>query len=70
MVSAISNRVTRLEQSHPYLTGSREIEVEHYFLDPAQPDLGSFERHSQYGAVVYDGLDELFAIVSGKTRSV
>ena len=70
MVSAIENRITRLEQSHPQLTGSPEIEVEHYLLDPNRPELGSFERHHQYGAVVYDSLDELLATVNGKTRSL
>jgi hypothetical protein len=70
MVSAIGNRVSRLEQYHPQLTDSPEIEVEHYLLDPAQPELGSFERHRQYGAVVYDSLDELLATVNGKTRAL
>ena len=70
MVCAIANRVNRLEHAHPNLSGSSEFEVEHYFLDPSRPELGSFERHRQHGAVVYDGLDELLATVNGKTRSL
>jgi hypothetical protein len=70
MASTLSNRLTRLEQSNPGSTGEGEVEIVQYYLDPDRPELGSFERHSQYGAVVYDGLDELLAIVSGKTRSV
>jgi hypothetical protein len=70
MVSGISNRVTRLELSHPQLTGSPEIVIEKYFLDPAHPKLGSFEMHYLYGALIYDGLAELLAIVNGKTRSI
>lgn len=70
MANAIANRLTRLEQCHPQLTGSAEIVVEPYFLDPVHPELGRFENHYQYGALVYDGLEELLAMVSGKTRSI
>jgi hypothetical protein len=70
MVSAIENRVNRLEQSHPHLTGSPEIVIEKYFLDPAYPEMGSFENHYQHGIKIYDGLDELLATVNGKTRSI
>jgi hypothetical protein len=44
MFSAIANCVNRLEQSHPHLIGSPEILIEKYFLDPAYPELGRFER--------------------------
>ena len=45
MVGTLANRVNRLEQAHPQLTGPQGIEAEHYLLDPARPELGSFERH-------------------------
>ncbi len=70
MVSAIANRITRLELSHPQLTGSPDILIEKHLVDPANPECGSFEMHYQYGALIYDGLAELLAIVNGKTRSI
>jgi hypothetical protein len=67
---SLDRRISRLEQFQPQLTGSAEIVIESYFLDPAYPELGRFERHYQHGAIVYDGFVELLALVNGKTRSL
>jgi hypothetical protein len=70
MASTLSNRLTRLEQSNPGSTGEGEVEIVQYYLDPDRPELGSFERHYQYGAVVYDSFAELLEVVNGKTRTI
>lgn len=70
MTSALETRLTRIEQSFPAPNGPAETVVETYFLDPANPQWGSLEKHYQGGVKIYDGVQELLNEISGKTRSL
>jgi hypothetical protein len=67
---SLDRRISRLEQSHPWLTGDPDIVIETVSLDPARPELGSFEIRYQYGVKIYDGIADMLNQISGKTRSL